>query len=611
MTAPIIPDLDTLLRIPLVDPDGGIDVSPDSQRAACACNRSGQWEIYQVGLRQPEQLQQISSGPGAKSAPHYSPDGRWLAYVIDPDGSESYQIALFDFASQAQRLLDAGLAGDLQPNLSWSPDSRALVLISNARGYFNTYTLPIHGGAARLRLDQPRPDWLARWSPDGRTLLVVSEMEGQDYGVFLVPLAGGDPKRIELAGKALDAAEARWSPDGSCIAFSSQARQGFREVGIYRLKTAEIEWISLAGANLEAPCWSPDGRSVVCAWRHGATSRLVVVELATRCTRFYSAGRGVHANPRFTPDGRNLLFTFENPAQPCDLWAVCLGDGSTRPLTRCLPEGLRSGRFALPREIQYPGFDGAAIPALLYRPAQSESLPPAVVWVHGGPNWHAQALWEPFIQALTGQGWVVLAPNYRGSSGYGWDWQIANRFDLGGIDTRDVTAGADYLARGGLADPRRIAVTGASHGGYLTMTCLTQFPERWAGGSAVVPFLNWFSAHENAREDLRHWDIENLGDPLENRALWVERSPYFFLDRIQSPVQLICGAHDIRCPASESIAACEALAALGKAVELTLYPDEGHHFLNLENRIEAENRRLDFLRRVFQARAATPGSITT
>ena len=238
------------------------------------------------------------------------------------------------------------------------------------------------------------------------------------------------------------------------------------------------------------------------------------------------------------------------------------------------------------------------MPALLYQPRQSGGPFPAVVYVHGGPNWLTQITWDPVVQHMVSRGWVVLAPNYRGSTGYGRAWQLANRFDLGGGDTGDVVAGADYLVGEGLADPTRITVTGRSYGGYLTMTSLTQYPDRWAAGSAVVPFLNWFTGHANSREDLRHWDLENFGDPERDHDLYYERSPFFFLDRIRVPVQLICGAHDPRCPASESVQARDALVAQGKACDLVLYPDEGHGFLKTENVVDAEERRVAFLAQV-------------
>jgi len=189
----------------------------------------------------------------------------------------------------------------------------------------------------------------------------------------------------------------------------------------------------------------------------------------------------------------------------------------------------------------------------------------------------------------------VLAPNYRGSTGYGRAWAQANDMRLGEVDTFDCAAGARYLLREHLVDPKKLFVSGRSHGGYLTMTCLTEYPDLWAGGSAVVPFLNWFTSHEYSRADLQHWDVENFGDPVQNADLWRRRSPFFYLDQIQASVQLICGEHDPRCPASESIAARDLLQELGKQVELILYPDEGHGFLKLENVIDHEVRRLTFL----------------
>ncbi len=201
---------------------------------------------------------------------------------------------------------------------------------------------------------------------------------------------------------------------------------------------------------------------------------------------------------------------------------------------------------------------------------------------------------------LASRGWTVLAPNYRGSTGYGREWQYAIRFDIGGVDTDDVTAGVHYLLNAGLANPKRIAVTGRSHGGYLTMSCLTRYPDLWCAGSAVVPFLNWFTSHENSREDLQHWDIQNLGDPKENHDLWYERSPFFFLDQVKAPVQLICGENDPRCPASELVQARDKLLELGCEVDFALYEGEGHVFLKTENAVDAELRRVEFLARALE-----------
>ncbi|MCS7282832.1 MAG: S9 family peptidase [Anaerolineae bacterium] len=323
------------------------------------------------------------------------------------------------------------------------------------------------------------------------------------------------------------------------------------------------------------------------------------MDLESGETRTYEVECGIHSYPRFTPSGESLIFLFENPRHPPGLWALHLNDGTFCPLIQSLPPDLQDAPFVVPEEVEYPSLDGKRVPALLYRP-RAEGRRPAVLYVHGGPTWLARVCWDPLVQHMVSRGWVVLAPNYRGSTGYGRAWQLANRFDLGRGDTWDVVAGADYLVREGLADPGRIAVTGASYGGYLTMTALTGFPDRWAAGSAVVPFLNWFTEYANEREDLRHWDRENFGDPEKDRDRFYERSPFFFLDRIQAPVQLICGANDPRCPASESIQARDALLAMGKTCDFVLYPDEGHSFLKRENLLDSRKRRVEFLARYLE-----------
>ncbi len=590
--------LEALLHVPHVDPYGGFDIAPDGQTVAFSWNRTGRWEIYEATVDGSADPRQVTRGDGAKFGPRYAPDGRRIAYVLDVDGSEALDACICDRDSQRHTNLTLDLPGALQPNLSWSPDSSQLACISDGSGSFDTFVIPVEGGAPRPVLALPYPDWDVRWSPDGRHLAVTAETTGQDYGIFIVPAAGGEPLQLAAPEGVINAREPEWAPDGRRLAFASDVR-GSYAIGIYELDSRGITWVTDSNFDDETPSWSPQGDRLVFLRREGATTVLAVAggqDLAT-----YRVSPGVHYGPRFTPDGEHVVFVFDNPGHPPDLHLLSVPDGEIQQLTRSLPEELAHLPFTMPSEIRYPGMDGEGVPALLYLPAELDGPAPTVLVVHGGPNWISQQTWAPEVQHFVSRGWIVLAPNYRGSIGYGREWQRANRYDLGGVDTRDVTAGADFLVQEGLAHADRIAVTGRSHGGYLTMTCLTQYPDRWVAGSAVVPFLNWFTSHDNSRRDLQYWDIENMGDPEENYDLWYERSPFFFLDRVRAPVQLICGANDPRCPASESTEARDALLALGKSVELTLYPDEGHAFLKRENLLDAEKKRAEFLARALES----------
>jgi dipeptidyl aminopeptidase/acylaminoacyl peptidase len=548
---------------------------------------------------------QISSGEGAKFSPRFSPDGKTLAFVVDLDGGENYDIFAFNFADKTQINLTPDTPHALTTSFAWSPDSTQIAICSDRDGRFDTYIMPAGGvmpgktGEYKKVLDQPRPDWVVRWSPDGKWLVVVSEADGQDYRTTIVPLDGSQPLVIALDGEVINAKGSQFSPDSRQVTFASNL-SGTYQIGSFNLASQTITWLTAGEGEKEHPHYAPEGKKLAYVLSYGPDSWLAVQTLGQDEVSMFQIEPGVIYEPTFTPDGERILFIFDNPRHPCDLWELTLSTGTFRQLTFSLPEELSKDSFVLPRQVDYPSLDGELVPALLYKPKNTQPLPPGVVLVHGGPNWLTQITWDPLVQHMLSRGWVVLAPNYRGSTGYGRDWQLASRFDLGGVDTEDVVAGADYLEREGLADPRRIAVTGRSWGGYLTMTCLTQYPERWAAGSAAVPFLNWFTSHKNSREDLQHWDRENFGDPEKDYDLWYQRSPYFFLDRIQAPVQLLCGANDVRCPASESLQAQEKLHALGKVCEYHSYEGEGHALLKIENQVDAKKRRVAFLAKHFE-----------
>jgi dipeptidyl aminopeptidase/acylaminoacyl peptidase len=607
-------DLQTLLHIPCVDEVGGVDISPDGQRAAFSWNRSGQLEIYEVFVdgSQPARLltQGVDCPRGAKVLPRYSPDGRYLAYLEDNAGSEAYDIWLIELATGQYANLTPDTAELIQPDIAWSPDGREIAFIRFSEGRFSTFVLSVElgeqaGQSARLVSTTGGPHFNVGWSPDGELLVITAQGSGQDYDVFLVSARGnGSETILKLDGAPLNGRGVHWSKDGRHLALATDAWGDLR-IAIYAIDSASLSPLpftapatgSQTGTWEEIlPGWSTDGEHLAYVVSQGANTWLRVVGIHDGGCRSYQVESGVHYAPHFTPDGQYLVFIFESPRQPGGVWRLNLSSGEVKDLTHSLPAEISPEELVMPEEVWYPSQDGALVPALLYLPPRvADVLPPALVVIHGGPNWLFQFFWYPVMIYFASQGWVVLAPNYRGSTGYGRAWQMANRFEMGRLDVMDVAAGADYLVRRGLADAERITVTGRSHGGYLTMCCLTNYPHLWAGGSAVVPFLNWFTSHKNSRQDLQHWDRENMGDPITHANLWRERSPFFSLERIQAPVQLICGANDQRCPASESIQARDVLKSLGKTVDLVLYPDEGHVFLKRENVVDHETRRAEFL----------------
>jgi dipeptidyl aminopeptidase/acylaminoacyl peptidase len=268
-------------------------------------------------------------------------------------------------------------------------------------------------------------------------------------------------------------------------------------------------------------------------------------------------------------------------------------------VTQSLIAGVRSEDMVEPFLVHYPSRDGKwTISAFVYVPYNMvrNGLNAAIVYVHGGPASQSVNSFSRFIQHMVNQGYMVIAPNYRGSTGYGKEFQQANLFDMGGGDLQDVLAAADFIKQTGYLDPKKVVLMGGSYGGYLTMMGVTKAPDVWAAGVPIVPFVNWFTEIQNEDPVLQQSDLATMGDPEKNRALFHDRSPIFFVDQIKAPLFLLAGGNDPRCPKEESQQVIDAIKKRGGVVEFRVYANEGHGFARVENQIDAYQRVSGFLK---------------
>jgi dipeptidyl aminopeptidase/acylaminoacyl peptidase len=592
--------LSQLLRIPYVDTGLRFSISPDEKEVVFSWNKSVKWELYAISLRatakQSLSNDKVASSDerllsttldGTKFSPKHSPDGKQLAYVVDYDGSESYHIYLHNLHNDSIINLTPNSGYAHQPNFDFSPDRKKLAILSNESGSFALYLLDIETLEKKLLLDIHRPIWDVTWSADGKFIAIAAESKASEYSIYVVELASKKWKVLSQDDEALNAQHPVWSSDSKHLLFSCENSE-WHNIGLYDAESEKITWVTDSVGDDTQPASSRSGEFI--GWIHseGAKTNFQFKKRGGE-VRQVKVGNGVHSFPQII--NNEVILIYEDANHPPDLWKINLENGEATQLTKSLDVDLN---LTPPEEIFYDD-----VPALLYR-GKSNC---AVIDIHGGPNWHVQNMWNPFVSEMLVRGWSVLQPNYRGSTGYGKKWQNASRYDMGGVDTNDCVAGVKFLIENNLAPTgkNKIAVTGRSHGGFLTMCCLTFYPDLFAGGSAVVPFLNWIKSHYESREDLQHWNIENMGDPEENKERWIQLSPYYSLDKVQAPVQLICGGNDPRCPASDSIDARDKLIEFGKEVELLLYEDEGHSFLKMENIIDSETKRIEFLERVLTA----------
>jgi dipeptidyl aminopeptidase/acylaminoacyl peptidase len=305
------------------------------------------------------------------------------------------------------------------------------------------------------------------------------------------------------------------------------------------------------------------------------------------------------AESAFTRDGSRLLYHHNGPNAPNDAWVYSPASGKSHQVTHSLVAGVRTEDMVEPYLVHYPSRDGKwTISAFLYVPynMQRNGQNAAIVYVHGGPTAQTVNSFNRFIQYMTNQGYMVIAPNYRGSTGYGKEFQQANLFDMGGGDLQDVLAAADWIKQTGFLDPKKIALMGGSYGGYMTMMGVTKAPEVWAAGVPIVPFVNWFTEIANEDPVLQQSDLATMGDLEQNKARYEDRSPINFVDQVKAPLLLLAGGHDPRCPKEETLQVVEAIKKRGGVVEYKVFENEGHGFARVENQIDAYKRAADFLK---------------
>ncbi len=586
---------------------GGTTWSPDGKTIAFISNISGRnnlWLVPSAG-GWPTQL---TISDQRQSSPAWSPDGKWIAYQSDYDGDEEWDIFLVSpKTGQVVNLTSTRQISEEQP--AWSPDGRYLAYAVKPKTS-SVYEIDVYDMVMRevkhLTTATPadKMNVGSIWSRDGKWIAYTQQQaKGTDSNIFIADPATQKSMLITPhQGEQLFSAN-DFSADGKQLLITSNAANGFDNAGLLDIESKKIAWLTKDKWEVSGGNFSPDGKRVLWTANVDGNSEIYDHDLASGKTTSLPLAKGVNglggAESAFSRDGSRVLYYHNGPTSPGDAWIYTIASGKSQQVTNSLVAGIHTEEMVEPLLVHYPSRDGKwTISAFLYIPYNMvrNGQNAAIVYIHGGPAAQSLNSFNRFIQYAANQGYMVLAPNYRGSTGYGKEFMQANLFDMGGGDLQDVLAGTDFIKRTGFVDPKKIAVMGGSYGGYLTMMAVTKAPDVWAAGVPIVPFVNWFTEIENEDPVLRQSDIATMGDPVKNKSLFEDRSPIFFMDQIKSPLLLLAGGHDPRCPKEETQQVVDAVKKHGGTAEAKIYENEGHGFAKVENLIDAYQRVADFLR---------------
>lgn len=560
-------------------------------------------------------LTQVSHGnlPKSPNAPFiWNRDDTRLVVPRDTEGNELHDLHFVDVATGAVSPLTSDPTCQRYA-LEFSPDGR-WVLFASDKGapgegpQMDLWRIPSSGDGTPERLThhrQPMHPWYNRGptSPDGRRIAyAASDRENsRDLEVFVARADGGDPERVLSVREGSKEEPVGWSPDGRWVAVQSDAFE-FLRAGLLDTHTWEVRWLGNSASDDYPVEFSADSRSLLLVRSHGVRTAPTIVDLITGTETPVPMPISLYGETAFLPDGSGVVAVRYLSEYPNDI-ATWHRTGAVRVIVPARLEGVDRTTIGAPSIVRYPTFDRRWIEAVLYppRPATEGHRYPAIIEAHGGPTGQFVDDFQPVAQYLAQEGFAVLMPNVRGSTGYGSKFRDLNLQDLGGGDLQDIVAGVEYLRSLPYVDPDRIGIEGVSYGGFMTYIAMTKRPELFRAGCAIAGVTDWPLGYAQELPALRQYDRELMGDPQENAALWADRSPVNFADRLQAPLLMIHGLHDPRCPVDQARVFRDALLRLGRVegtdFEYLEFSDFGHWSTDVDEMMRTVRPMVEFLRR--------------
>lgn len=558
-------------------------VSADGERIAFISAIAGQpdaWVVPATG-GWPEQ---ISFGDRVTRVA-FAPRGRDLIFQADHAGTERSQ--LFLVTEQGERRLTEADQTIYRLG-AWHPDAGAVALASNRRhpACFDVGIMELEHGAHRTVFACDGVAEALTFSADGRALLVSEVLSNLDNRLVWVDVGSGIQTPVpRLAGEGgFDPVAA--GPDGSLWAVSDQGRD---LAALWRLAPGAAAWELVVAADpwgIESMALGPDGSHVAYTVNEDGFNRLYLAhgsELARPVQ--VSTEPGVIRGLTWARTGTFLALTVGNAVTAHDVWIVSASDGAARQVTRSSTAGIRRSAMIRPQVVRYASFDGRLIPAFYYVPRQSPPPRAVLVHVHGGPEAQERPELNPVYQYLLNRGLGILAPNVRGSLGYGRGYAHLDDVERRLDSVTDLVHAVAWLVREGGADPDRIAVMGGSYGGYMTLAAVAFHPELWAAAVDVVGIANLETFLEETSPWRRKLREVEYGSLERDRPVLRAASPIHRAGSIRAPLMVIHGDNDPRVPVREAQQICDALSAAGRDVTLLRFADEGHGIVKLDNRI--------------------------
>lgn len=581
--------------------------SPDGREIVFTTNLTGRFNLWKVSAAGgwPLQLAQSDDRQGGAL---WSPDGKWIVYDQDFGGGGFFD--LFAIPSVGSEPTNLTRTPEIsEQGAHWSPDGKQLVFSYRPKAA-STEDLALLDWETRKVTNLTNEsasdrDWgFDDWSRDGKFIYADrSNAGGTDSDVYQIEVASGKQEILTPHQGQILYGASSLSPDGRTLLITSNEKGGYQNVALLDIATRKLTWVTQTEWDAISGDFSPNGKAFTYTMNEDGRTETYLVERRTGQAvklPFPDGITTIAGSPHsFSPDGTRLLISHQGSQRPPDLWVYDLADHKATELTFSAITSLNSSAIPPSQLVHYKSFDGKMISAFLWMPfnLKRDGSNPGVVLAHGGPTGQTLDTFNRTAAALASRGYACIAPNVRGSTGYGMAFQKANYKDLGGGDLEDEVYAARFLAATGYVDPRKVGITGGSYGGFMAMMAIGKTPDVWAAAVELFGITDWLTEQEHETPLLQQYDQSILGDPVKDRKVYEDASPKKYLPNAKAPLLVLQGDNDITDPKEEAEQVVNILKSAGVVVDAHYYANEGHGFLKRENQIDAMQRTVDWFDR--------------
>lgn len=587
-----------------------IAISPGGDEVVYSTNVSGQFNIWKQPATGGYARQLTLFDDATVRQVQWSPAGQTLVFQADHAGDEFHRIYRTSVNGGQPVELFGGVRvrADLA-SAAFSPDGRQVAISANDRQETDEdlVILGVDGGEVGRPLADGKLNTPVAFSPEGRQLLYAEVRSNTDSDAGIVDLESGTTRLLTPHDGDVLNLPASWTEDGSGVYLITNQDSEFNHLVLADLASGAQRTLAAPDWDIEDVVTADRGRYLAYVVNEEGVSRLRVHDLGAGGNLPDGAGlllpqapvagvpEGVISAMAGARDAPVLAFLLATPTAATEVYTLDLRDGCVTKLTDSMLGGIDPGTMVSPELVHFPTHDGRRIPAWLYRPRGSGPFP-VVLSIHGGPEAQERPLYgSGLYQYLLSRGMGILAPNVRGSTGYGKTYQTLIHRDWGGDELKDFRAAAEYLRGLDWVDGERLGVYGGSFGGFATLSCISRLPEYWAAAVDIVGPSNLVTFAKAVPPSWRRMMAAWVGDPETEPEFLMSRSPITYVDQIRAPLFVIQGANDPRVVKPESDQIVQRLRERGVDVRYDVYDDEGHGFTRRANELKAYGDTAAFL----------------